>query len=117
LEANFIIRTVASWNANVACVGDPSYDHRVTGIKRGSLFNELKYLHAMQYYSVDVMRDFLEGIALFELSLVFAKLHMSGFISLENLNLAISFFQLWPKRQEQSSTYFVFSALIKDVYI
>jgi hypothetical protein len=92
VEADFNLRTVDSYNTCVAKLSDPSYDHRITGIKKGCIFNELEYFHAMRNHSVDVMHDFLEGIVPFELSLVLAELSGSGYITLDSLNLAVSFF-------------------------
>jgi hypothetical protein len=50
------------------------HDIQATGIKKGCLFNELKYWQVTENSIVDVMHDILEGIAPFELCFVLGEI-------------------------------------------
>jgi hypothetical protein len=92
METDFVRRSRSSYDSAVACIGKPSYDPRVTGIKKQCILNELQHFHVMENNSVDAMHDFLEGIVPFELGLLLVELSTSKYVTLETLNLAISSF-------------------------
>ena len=73
-ESQLRLRSKRSYDEAVSLVGTPQYNVQLTGIKRGCPFNVLHYWHVTENFVVDVMHDILEGIAPFELSLIFDKL-------------------------------------------
>ena len=93
-ECALQLRSKSSYDDAVSKVGTPLYDVHVTGIKRGCLLNMLQYWHVTDNLVVDVMHDILEGIAPFELTLIFNELVRDGqcSFSLDRLNSSITAF-------------------------
>lgn len=51
------------------------------GVKRTCLLNDLQYFHVSNNYAVDIMHDILEGVAQFELKLLFGYFSDNNIIS------------------------------------
>ncbi len=67
---------------------EESGDSSCYGIKRNSILNEFKYFHVADNVAVDVMHDILEGVAQYELKLLFDYI-AKNFISSDNILLRI----------------------------
>jgi len=93
-ECQLKLRSRKSYDAAVSRVATPLYDIQLTGIKRGCPLNALQYWHVTENFVVDVMHDILEGIAPFELSLIFCKLveDEQCKLSLDRLNSSVNLF-------------------------
>ena len=63
----------------------------IFGVKRPCLLNSLKYFHTTENFSVDVMHDVLEGVAQYELKLLFLYLKEKH-LTLGELHLRIQSF-------------------------
>jgi hypothetical protein len=64
------------------------------GIRKGCIFDDLKYWHVTTNYAVDVMYDVLEGVSPFKLSLILNGLdkEKSVMLSAETVNSVLTFF-------------------------
>jgi hypothetical protein len=87
----FVLRSKESYDATVSAIGSANHNTTETGIKRGCIFNQLKYFHVIGNYCVDRIHDLLEGVAPYEVSLVLQALTEDKFLALDDLNLAITF--------------------------
>lgn len=93
-ESQLRLRTKDSYDEAVSLIGTSQHNVQLTGIKRSCPLNALHHWHVTENFVVDVMHDILEGIAPFELSLIFNKLSQDKQcnFSLEKLNSAITSF-------------------------
>ncbi len=91
-EQHFVLRTRQSYDNALSKLNTPEYVWSETGIKHSCPLNQLKYFHVTSNMCVDIMHDLLEGVAPYELSLIFEALRLSGYITLDQLNSAIASF-------------------------
>lgn len=64
-----------------------------TGVLSNCIFNELKYFHVTEKFSVDIMHDVLEGTFNNEISLILKVLiYEKKYFTLETLNCRINYF-------------------------
>lgn len=54
----------------------------VFGLKKNSTLNNLQFFHVSHYYSLDIMHDILEGVAQFEMKLLFEFLSENLFVKI-----------------------------------
>ena len=91
-DVNMALRSKTTYDMAVAAASSSVYDARQTGIKRGCLLNDLKYFHVTANFVVDGMHDVLEGIAPFQIGLILVELSSRGYLTVEDLNRSITFF-------------------------
>ena len=92
VESKLKLRTKQTYDTAVNSTDDPAYDPRLTGIKRGCVLNNLKHFHVTDNLVVDAMHDILEGIAPFEVALILVELNNAKYLTVEDLNMVITFF-------------------------
>jgi hypothetical protein len=88
LEADFVLRTPALYNAAVEMLQSTGYNPSETGIKRSCLLNELGTFHVTTNYALDAMHDLLEVIIPYELQNilpVFVRKELVGEAELQSL--------------------------------
>ncbi|XP_057706931.1 uncharacterized protein LOC130924402 [Corythoichthys intestinalis] len=86
-----VLRTKHSHTAHCQEMALNSSLPYVFGVKSSCLLNSLKYFHTAENFSVDVMHDVLEGVAQYEMKLLFVYFK-EHFVTLEELNLRIQSF-------------------------
>ena len=69
-----VVRDVDSFERHCRALHLDPQLKSVYGLKRDSTLNTLKYFHVVNNVSVDIMHDLLEGVAQFELKLLFQHL-------------------------------------------
>lgn len=90
-SSKIVLRTKDTHTAHCQEMADnPSLPY-VFGVKRSSLLNSLTYFHTTENFSVDVMHDILEGVAQYELKLLFLYFK-EQYVTLEELNSRIQSF-------------------------
>lgn len=78
-------RNIANYSSDLV-LGDIS----LTGIREGSILNEISYFHVTENYAPDIMHDFFEGICIIELKLALDYLIKTKKITLQQINHQIS---------------------------
>ena len=73
-ETDFDMRSVASYNADIACVTASDSNRHSHGVKADCVLNEIPHFHAVKNFSLDIMHIILEGIVSVELSCVLYNL-------------------------------------------
>ena len=84
IEQHEMLRTVELYNMHAA-----QKNTFLTGIKENSIFNSLRYFHAVTSNVQDIMHDLLEGVCAYDMKLVCASLVQSKLFSLEQLNNSV----------------------------
>lgn len=80
-DPSVVIRDIHSFDSHCRDLNSDPQLRSVYGLKRNSILNTLTYFHVVNNVAVDIMHDLLEGVAQFELKLLFEHLTSSGSIS------------------------------------
>ncbi|XP_041825358.1 uncharacterized protein LOC121629700 [Melanotaenia boesemani] len=89
-SSKIVLRTKDTYTAHCQEMAhNPSLPY-VFGVKSSCLLNSLTYFHIAENFSVDVMHDILEGVAQYELKLLFS--YFKERVTLGELNLRIESF-------------------------
>ncbi len=83
-DPRVVVRDKASFEIHCRDIQSDTQLNSVYGIKRDSSLNTLQYFHVCSNFSFDIMHDILEGVAQYELKLLFGYL-TEHFISKNDL--------------------------------
>ena len=86
-EDSVLMRSRASHQDDLK-IGNPT----LTGLKRDSFLNNLKFYHVTDNVAPDVMHDILEGIGPYEVKLILNSLIENNHLTLDKLNYRITSF-------------------------
>ncbi|KAK0137993.1 hypothetical protein N1851_025801 [Merluccius polli] len=87
LTLALLMRSRASHQDDLT-IGNPT----LTGLKRDSFLNNLKFYHVTDNVAPDVMHDILEGIGPYEVKLILNSLIENNHLTLDKLNYRITSF-------------------------